>query len=55
MIGEVKKDLLPEGTVFVSGELWNAVADEHIFAGEKVEVVSVENLRLKVRKISARE
>ena len=55
MIGEVKKDLTPEGTVFVSGELWNAVAEEHIFAGEKVEVVSVENLRLKVRKISARE
>ncbi len=55
IIGEVKKDLLPEGTVFVGGELWNAVADENIFAGEKVEVVSVANLRLKVRKISARE
>ncbi len=55
MIGEVKKDLIPEGTVFVNGELWNAVADEDIFAGEKVEVVSEENLRLKVRKISARE
>jgi|WetSurMetagenome_2_1015567.scaffolds.fasta_scaffold04345_3 membrane-bound serine protease (ClpP class) len=55
MIGEVKKDLIPKGTVFVNGELWNAVADEDIFAGEKVEVVSEENLRLKVRKISARE
>jgi membrane-bound serine protease (ClpP class) len=55
MIGEVKKDLIPQGTVFVCGELWNATADENIFAGEKVEVVSVENLRLKVRKISARE
>ena len=55
MIGEVKKDLMPQGTVFVCGELWNATADENIFAGEKVEVVSVENLRLKVRKISARE
>ena len=55
MIGEVKKDLMPQGTVFVCGELWNAMADENIFAGEKVEVVSVENLRLKVRKISARE
>jgi membrane-bound serine protease (ClpP class) len=55
MIGEVKRDLLPEGTVFVSGELWNAVADDKIIAGEKVEVVSEENLRLKVRKISARE
>jgi membrane-bound serine protease (ClpP class) len=55
MIGEVKKDLLPAGTVFVNGELWNAFADEDIFAGEKIEVVSEEKLRLKVRKISARE
>jgi membrane-bound serine protease (ClpP class) len=55
MIGEVKRDILPEGTVFVNGELWNALANEDIFSGEKVEVVSVENLRLKVRKISARE
>jgi membrane-bound serine protease (ClpP class) len=55
MVGEVKRDLLPEGTVFVNGELWNAIADEEIFAGEKIEVVSEENLRLKVRKISARE
>jgi membrane-bound serine protease (ClpP class) len=55
MIGEVKRDLIPEGTVFVNGELWNATADENLFTGEKVEVISVENLRLKVRKISARE
>jgi membrane-bound serine protease (ClpP class) len=55
MIGEVKRDLIPAGTVFVNGELWNAMADEDIFSGEKVEVVSEENLRLKVRKISARE
>jgi membrane-bound serine protease (ClpP class) len=55
LIGEVKRDLIPEGTVFVNGELWNAIADETIFAGEKIEVVSEENLRLKVRKISARE
>jgi membrane-bound serine protease (ClpP class) len=54
MIGEVKKDLVPEGQVFVNGELWSAIADENLFAGEKVEVISLENLRLKVRKISAR-
>jgi membrane-bound serine protease (ClpP class) len=54
MIGEVKKDLIPEGQVFVNGELWNAIADENLFAGEKVEVISLENLRLKVGKISAR-
>jgi len=55
MIGEVKKDLTPAGKVFVNGELWNAVADEELFAGEKVEVISLENLRLKVRRISARK
>jgi membrane-bound serine protease (ClpP class) len=54
MIGEVKKNLAPEGQIFVNGELWNAVADESLFVGEKVEVVSFENLRLKVRRIGAR-
>ncbi len=55
MIGEVRQDLHPTGKVFVQGELWNAVADENLPAGEKVQVVAVENLRLKVVKISARE
>jgi membrane-bound serine protease (ClpP class) len=55
MVGEVKKDLIPEGQIFVNGELWNAIADENLFVGEKVEVISLENLRLKVRKISARK
>lgn len=55
MTGEVRQELRPEGKVFVHGELWNAVADQHLSAGEKVEVVAVENLRLKVVKISARE
>ena len=55
MFGIVRQDLCPEGKVFVSGELWNAVADQNLLVGEKVQVVSVENLRLKVVKISARE
>lgn len=54
LVGEVKESLNPEGKVFVNGELWNAVADEHIDVGERVEVVSVENLKLKVKKINAR-
>ncbi|MDY0042072.1 MAG: NfeD family protein [Desulforhabdus sp.] len=49
----VQKDLSPEGKVFVAGELWNAEADEPIAAGEKVRVVSVENLKLKVKRIDA--
>jgi membrane-bound serine protease (ClpP class) len=49
----VKKDLNPEGKVFIAGELWNAEADENIPSGETVRVVAVENLKLKVKKIDA--
>ena len=52
--GTVKKDVDPEGKVFVQGELWNAVADETIGAGELVEVTAVLNLKLKVKKIGGR-
>jgi membrane-bound ClpP family serine protease len=38
----------------VSGELWNAVADEAIAAGQKVEILAVDSLKLKVKKIDAR-
>jgi membrane-bound serine protease (ClpP class) len=48
--GEVKKDIDPEGVVFVHGELWRAVSREKIFSGEKVEVEDVQGLVLKVRK-----
>lgn len=54
MIGEVQQDLRPEGKVFVNGELWNAQADEEILTGERVQVVSMHNLKLKVKKISGR-
>jgi membrane-bound serine protease (ClpP class) len=50
-IAETKEALAPEGKVFIRGELWNAASDEVIPAGTKVEVVGVENLWLKVRKI----
>jgi len=49
----VKKDLTPEGKVFIAGELWNAEAEENIPSGETVQVVAVENLKLKVKKIDA--
>lgn len=52
--GEVKQDLAPTGKVFVYGELWNAEADEPIRAGERVRVVSADNLKLKVQRIDAR-
>jgi membrane-bound serine protease (ClpP class) len=54
MVGEVARDLAPEGKVFVSGELWNAVAEETIAAGEKVEILAVDSLKLKVKKIDGR-
>ena len=53
LTGEVKVDLTPVGKVFVNGELWIAESDETIRTGEKVRVVSVENLRLKVTKVRA--
>ena len=54
MIGEVRRELDPEGKVFVSGELWNAQAEQRIEVGEKVEVLEVHNLKLKVKKIGGR-
>jgi len=51
-IGTVQKNLNPEGTVFVHGEIWNAEAPEEIPKGTKVKVVEVlKNLKIKVIKI----
>jgi membrane-bound serine protease (ClpP class) len=47
-IGVVKKDLDPEGKVFVHGELWHAIAREPIPAGTRVRIVGVQNLVLEV-------
>ncbi len=54
MTGEVRLALDPEGKVFVNGELWNALAEQPIEVGEKVEVLEVLNLKLKVKKIGGR-
>jgi membrane-bound serine protease (ClpP class) len=54
MIGEVHREIDPEGKVFVNGELWNALADQRIEVGEKVEVLEVHNLKLKVKRIGDR-
>lgn len=49
--GVARQDLAPRGTVFVAGELWQAVSDNGaIHAGEPVRVLAVEGLRLRVRK-----
>ncbi len=54
MIGEVHREIDPEGKVFVNGELWNAQADQRIEMGDKVEVLEVHNLKLKVKRIGDR-
>jgi membrane-bound serine protease (ClpP class) len=54
LLGEIavaKEPLAPEGKVFVHGELWNATSDDIVPIGTRVQVVGVENLLLKVRKI----
>ena len=49
--GVATTDLKPEGVVEIRGELWNAVADEAIKAGEKIQVENIEGMKVKVKKI----
>jgi len=46
--GVVKKDLMPEGKVFVHGELWKATSKVPLSEGDKVRVVNVVDLVLDV-------
>jgi membrane-bound serine protease (ClpP class) len=49
--GVARTDIDPlQGRVFVHGEWWNAVSDDPIAAGSRVEVETVKNLVLKVKK-----
>ena len=52
LVGTAQTPLAPEGKVFVRGEYWTSQADEEIPAGERVEVVAVEGMRLRVRRAS---
>jgi membrane-bound serine protease (ClpP class) len=48
-IGEARSDIDADGgTVFVSGEHWNAVSDVPISSGQKVKVISVDRHGMKV-------
>lgn len=51
-VGIVEESLDPEGLIFVHGEYWKASASERIDPGEKVEVVGIKGLDLKVKKTS---
>ena len=51
MIGEIgtaQTDLGPDGKVFVHGELWNAIATAPVASGQRVRVVAVEGLHVRV-------
>jgi membrane-bound serine protease (ClpP class) len=54
LVGRSEEPLAPEGRVFVRGEYWSALADEPLAAGDRIEVVAVEGMRLRVRKASER-
>jgi membrane-bound serine protease (ClpP class) len=49
-VGRADSEIAPEGKVFVRGEYWDAWSDEPIRHGEKVIVVMVEGMRVKVKK-----
>ena len=60
LVGEEGKviESIPEGgtgKVFIHGEYWNAESDEPIAKGEKVSVIGVEKLKLKVKKIGGED
>ncbi|MBT9159303.1 MAG: NfeD family protein [Dehalococcoidia bacterium] len=51
MVAKVKSVLNPKGTVFVHGELWEAILDEgRAEPGEEVTVTDVKGLKLRVTK-----
>lgn len=49
-VGEAMTRLDPRGKVFVRGEIWNALSDQVVESGERVVVVEIQGLDLKVKK-----
>jgi len=43
--------IAPEGKVSIHGEFWDVISDQNIERGEKVQVIGVVNLKLKIKKI----
>jgi len=50
-IGSAETDIKKTGKVLVHGELWNAVSNEEIDAGQSIKVIGVDGLLLKVEKL----
>jgi len=53
--GVARSALTPKGKVFVHGELWHAIAEIPLEAGDEIEVVSVEGMTLRVRSPQPRD
>jgi membrane-bound serine protease (ClpP class) len=51
LIGRCESAIDPKGKVFVRGEYWNCVADESIRPGDSVEILEVNGLTLRVRRV----
>jgi membrane-bound serine protease (ClpP class) len=49
--GVAVTDIGPQGTVHVRSEQWTAEADEPILRGDKIVVIGVDGLRVKVKKV----
>ena len=55
MVGEIgvaKTDVGAEGRVFVHGEWWNANSDQTIASGQKIRIVGVDGLNVKVEQVA---
>ena len=50
--GTAETDLVPEGQVYIHGEIWKAVSDENISKGTRIKVVGANGLTLKVTKLN---
>jgi membrane-bound serine protease (ClpP class) len=48
--GKAESDIVPEGKVFVRGEYWDAWSEESISRGDRIIVLDVEGMKLKVKK-----
>jgi membrane-bound serine protease (ClpP class) len=54
--GEARSAIGPDGgKAFVHGEWWDAWSDEEIPAKSEIEVLKVENLKIKVRRKGGQE
>ena len=49
LIGIARTALAPDGQLAVRGELWEAVSEQPVSAGDEVEVTAVDGLRLRVK------